>query len=226
MCTAAAVVKLCLYIQKKFNFSINAIFFSCLKISFFCHVYIFANINTCIRIVQLSTTYQRESHIKVRSMSSRTLKNLVHKNEDVTLRRYFYQTETSTVKVHKVLQHQSNVYRIKCEFLRYKESIILEHKAICIKILKVDRCTIALKFKTIFFYNNYIFYYRHIRSPWISIEGKIRGEAAIRSMPTSKISNLLRAIDRLREGRVNIRDLDRRDINSINKLLESYGVHQ
>ena len=70
------------------------------------------------------------------------------------------------------------------------------------------------------------FYYRHIRSPWIGIDGKIRGEAAIRSMPTSKISNLLRSIDRLREGRVNIRDLDRRDINSINKLLESYGVHQ
>ena len=37
---------------------------------------------------------------------------------------------------------------------------------------------------------------------------------------------MLRVIDRLREGRVNIRDLDRRDINSINKLLESYGVTQ
>ena len=56
------------------------------------------------------------------------------------------------------------------------------------------------------------------------MESKIRGEAAIRSMKTSEITELIKSMDLLREGRVNIRDLDRRDINSINKLLAAYGM--
>ena len=70
--------------------------------------------------------------------------------------------------------------------------------------------------------------YRHrrtIRNPYtIGLEGKIRGEAAIRSMETNKISELIKTIDRVRSGQVNIRDIDRRDISSIKELMTAYGV--
>ena len=58
------------------------------------------------------------------------------------------------------------------------------------------------------------------------MESKIRGEAAIRSMKTSEITELIKSMDLLREGRVNIRDLDRRDIQSINVLMTAYGLTQ
>merc|ERR1712086_773570 len=65
---------------------------------------------------------------------------------------------------------------------------------------------------------------RRSPNPHPSLQGEINGEAALRSLPSSRISKLVRVIDQLRAGRLNIRDLDRQDANSIKNLMASYGM--
>ena len=66
-------------------------------------------------------------------------------------------------------------------------------------------------------------YLRVRRSP-TSLQGEINGESAIRSMPTTRISKLIRVIDQVRDGRLNMRDLDRKDAISIKNLMASFGM--
>ena len=64
-------------------------------------------------------------------------------------------------------------------------------------------------------------------APRSAYDNAIRGQSKIHALPTSQITHLLKVIDQVREGRVNIRDLDRRDMNSINGLMKSFGMlHQ
>ena len=68
------------------------------------------------------------------------------------------------------------------------------------------------------------FFYSVPRSAY---DNAIRGQSKIHALRTSQITHLLKVIDQVREGQVNIRDLDRRDMNSINSLMKSYGMlHQ
>eukprot|EP00093_Oithona_nana_P009008 09008.XXX_220066_220629_1 [CDS] Oithona nana genome sequencing. len=65
------------------------------------------------------------------------------------------------------------------------------------------------------------------RVPRSAYDNAIRGQSKIHALRTSQITHLLKVIDQVREGQVNIRDLDRRDMNSINSLMKSYGMlHQ
>ena len=68
-----------------------------------------------------------------------------------------------------------------------------------------------------------LIYFRVRRSP-TSLQGEINGESAIRSMPTTRISKLIRVIDQVRDGRLNMRDLDRKDAISIKNLMASFGM--
>lgn len=64
-------------------------------------------------------------------------------------------------------------------------------------------------------------------APRSAYDNAIRGQSKIHALPTSQITHLLKVIDQVREGQVNIRDLDRRDMNSINGLMKSFGMlHQ
>ena len=58
----------------------------------------------------------------------------------------------------------------------------------------------------------------------MSVENELRGEAAIHALPSSKISELIRVIDKVREGRMNMRDVSRKTADSINRLMSAYGM--
>ena len=64
------------------------------------------------------------------------------------------------------------------------------------------------------------------RLPRSAYDNAIRGYGKIHALPTSQITHLLKVIDQVREGQTNVRDLDRRDMNSINGLLKSFGMYQ
>ena len=58
------------------------------------------------------------------------------------------------------------------------------------------------------------------------MEGRLRGVATIKALPTSQIDKLLRVINKVGEGRINLRDVDRRDMDSIRNLMAAYGMLQ
>ena len=50
-----------------------------------------------------------------------------------------------------------------------------------------------------------------------------RGEAAIKSLSTDQIAQLVKDIDQVTLGKINIRDIKRDDATKINTLMKAFG---